>query len=702
MNHVLGMSGKPRQSYGDLTELNTDRTVLGLGGKDLLAQIAADCIELMGTSSAIYERNGDYALGIQASGWCRLLDERSRQLCGTNDNRKALKCGKWHCHESCWEISKAAIDAALPIDRECLGGIQIYAAPIRADGEIVGAISFGYGDPPSDPGMLEKISKQYDTSIEELAEQARAYESRPSWVIDLAKSRLETAALLVGTVIERKRAEEALRESRRKTRAIFDQTFQFIGLMKPDGTLIDVNKTALESFGLKRSEVIGRLFWETPWWTHSPELQEKMRAGIRKAAAGEFFRIEAYHPTPEGSVRCIDTSLKPVKDEAGNVVYIIPEGRDITDLKQAEEQHHALEEKYRRLVEDVSDIIYATDQDGTVTYLSPVAESVFGRSLEDLVGRHFSEVIHPEDVALVTESFAQAVAGESKPLEHRIIKKSGEVRWLRSHGRVIRKDGQVARLQGVMADVTERKQVEEANRFQAAFVANMSHELRTPLGVIMGYLDILLEGTLGELNPNQIEIGKRASASARDLFELLKTTFELSRMDSPHVTLDLEEVWPKQVLADLAQEAWVFESAARVPLRWNVASGLGPLHTDRRCLSMILKNLIANALKFTETGEVVVNAAPQGSGVEFTVCDTGVGIPAEEQATIFDPFRQGSNRQGEHRGAGLGLYLVRRLTEALGGTVSVESEVGRGSTFHVRVPLRSVVTERQKPDQCTA
>jgi signal transduction histidine kinase len=202
-----------RQSYGDLTELNSTRIILDSAGKDLLTEIAEGFVRLLGTSLAIYERNGDYAFGIFTSGWCRFLDERSRQQCGTNNNRKAMTSGRWHCHESCWATSRVAIDTGEPADRECLGGIRLYAVPIYAGGEVVGAINVGYGDPPSDPRELEDLANRYGLSVEELMERGRSYESRPPWIIDVAKCELKAAARAIGEIVQRKRADEALRRA---------------------------------------------------------------------------------------------------------------------------------------------------------------------------------------------------------------------------------------------------------------------------------------------------------------------------------------------------------------------------------------------------------------------------------------------------------------------------------------------------------
>ncbi|MEE8359183.1 MAG: ATP-binding protein, partial [Candidatus Hydrothermarchaeales archaeon] len=203
-----------RQSYGKLTKISTCRVLLNSVGEDILTEIVSDYLDLLETSAAVYEKNGDYALGIFTSGWCRFLDQVSRNLCGTDDNRKALASGKWHCHESCWtEASKKAIGMGQPVDIECRGGIRLFAVPIWAGGEIIGAINFGYGDPPKDFQKLQEIAKRYRVSVDELLEHAKAYASHPPFIIDVAKSRLQTSAKLIGEIVKRKQADEELQKA---------------------------------------------------------------------------------------------------------------------------------------------------------------------------------------------------------------------------------------------------------------------------------------------------------------------------------------------------------------------------------------------------------------------------------------------------------------------------------------------------------
>jgi PAS domain S-box-containing protein len=207
-----GQSGSADdQVYGDLTSLNRGGLIARSIDKRVLRGIASEYLDLLETSSAIYEKNGDYAFGIFSSRWCRLMDLASRKLCNTEDNASALASGKWLCHESCWTCcSKQAIDTGAPVDIECSGGIRLYTVPVFAGEEVIGAINFGYGDPPTDPEKIRAIAASYALDYEELIREAGSYNTRPAFIIEIAKQRLRVSARLIGILVERKRAEEAL------------------------------------------------------------------------------------------------------------------------------------------------------------------------------------------------------------------------------------------------------------------------------------------------------------------------------------------------------------------------------------------------------------------------------------------------------------------------------------------------------------
>ncbi len=230
-------------------------------------------------------------------------------------------------------------------------------------------------------------------------------------------------------------------------------------------------------------------------------------------------------------------------------------------------------------------------------------------------------------------------------------------------------------------------ELESANGLKSDFVASMSHELRTPLNLIIGYSDLLLDGTFGALHGEQTDTLYRIARSSRELLDLIEATLDLSRLEARQVPLDLRLVDLASLLDELAGEARALPVRPGVQLLWEVGADTPRIVTDPVKLKMVLKNLIGNAVKFTERGSIIVRSAADGAGVALSVEDTGVGIAAEAQAIVFEPFRQADRSvHARFGGAGLGLYIVRRLLALLGGSITLRSQPGLGSTFQMYLP----------------
>jgi PAS domain S-box-containing protein len=262
-------------------------------------------------------------------------------------------------------------------------------------------------------------------------------------------------------ITDQKKAEELLRQSEQKFRAIFDGTFQFIGLLDTEGIVLEANRTALEAIGATPQDVVGQLFWATPWWTHSPNLQIQLQQGIERAAIGELVRFEAKHFLADGSHITVDFSLSPIFDETGKVVMLIPEGRDISDRKRLEQER----EQFLALGSDLQLIL---GSNGYFQWVSPTFESTLGWTFAEMTSRQWTDFVHPDDI---NSSVAQETnvfdGNELIAFENRYRHQDGSYRWF-SWNAQPNPDRQV--IYAVAVDITERKAKEQKIQEQAALL----------------------------------------------------------------------------------------------------------------------------------------------------------------------------------------------------------------------------------------
>jgi PAS domain S-box-containing protein len=298
-------------------------------------------------------------------------------------------------------------------------------------------------------------------------------DGRPRWLrarAHLIYDELGAAERMVGVNIDidrQKRAEDALRESEQRLRAIFDGTHEHIGLLSPDGTVLEANRASLEFAGSAPEAVVGFPFWQRPLFQSTPGLPEAMRNGVAKAAAGEFVHFETEVRHAGGELRTFDLSLHPIKNAAGEVILIVPEGRDITERKEVELQLKHQWEVFDTALSNTPDITYTFDPQGRFTYANRQLVVASQRSLKDTIGKTVYELGYPPELAArITGQVKRVVEGKERISDETPFKlPSGEIReYEYIYVPVLSENGDVRAIAGASRDITDRKLMERRLR----------------------------------------------------------------------------------------------------------------------------------------------------------------------------------------------------------------------------------------------
>jgi PAS domain S-box-containing protein len=364
------------------------------------------------------------------------------------------------------------------------------------------------------------------------------------------------------------RTEEKLREEQRRFRAVFNQQFQFMAILAPDGTVLEANDTCFRATGVARERTLGHLFWETPWWDRLPAMQERWKRSVAEAVrSGNPVTDEVDYSMADGSVRHATVTVSGLKDEAGHVTTLIVEGQDDTDRKRAEES------------------------------------------------------------------------------------------------------------------------LRQADRRKNEFLATLAHELRNPLDPIRNAVE-LLQGADGNADLIRQASGMM-QRQVRQMVRLIDDLLDISRITSGKLQLRQERVLLATVIQSAVESACPLIEAQSHELTLAVPREPIYLDADPTRLAQVFANLLNNAAKYTEKrGRIWLSAERQGRQAVVSVCDTGIGIPAEHLPYVFEMFSQVAPAlERSQAGLGIGLALVKGVVDLHGGTVEAHSTSGKGSEFIVRLPI---------------
>lgn len=515
--------------------------------------------------------------------------------------------------------------------------------------------------------------------------------------------------LTLKDITDRKRNEQALRESEARFRGTFDNATMGIAHVGFAGEWLRVNQRLCTIVGYDRDELLQLTFQDI---THPDDIEADMHL-FRQLMRGSLpsYQMEKRYLHKDGHVVWINLTTALQRDEQDNPLYCISIVEDITKRKAAEAALHESQERLRAAI--------TASGTGTFRWDIQTGTMLWDESLNQLFGlpagataTHFDaflHLIHPDDRTVVAEAFQHSIAvAEDLHQEFRVICPDDSIRWMAARGKAFEDEsGRWMHMIGACMDITAHKQseaalreardaAEVANQMKSVFLANMSHEIRTPLTTMIGYASLLANKLEGKPRTQ----AQRIEQGGKRLLETLNAVLTLARLEADRIEVEQE---PLRIATEVQEVVKLYTpqaEAKNLTLNLYVQEQAEGAHArlDRGALNSILQNLISNAIKYTEQGYITITidvnaSAPDGATsslltgrawVHIHVEDTGIGIDPAFMPYLFDPFRQESVGMGRsYDGSGLGLSIARQLIEKMHGSITVQSTKGRGSRFTV-------------------
>jgi PAS domain S-box-containing protein len=486
-------------------------------------------------------------------------------------------------------------------------------------------------------------------------------------------------------ISERKIFEASLKESRQLLREIFDFSLEFIGVLSVEGIVLDINRTALDFIGARREDVINSYFWDTPFWIHSVNEQLYQKNAVLMAANGEVIRFNTTLKSKDGTIHLIDFSIKPVKDETGKIIFIIPEGRDITELSNAAKEMEEWKKRYELVSSASGQVIYDCNfVKNQITWGGSI-EKVLGYKLSEMDGtfEQWEQLINPDDRERVLDYYDLSVKNLTPfYTEYGFRHKDGHYVPVIDKGFIMTNaDGKPESIVGMMQDMTKHRQMENElmakNRELSEFTMKVSHDLKSPLNIIRGFLEAIKEEP--ELFEEYYE---RTIKRITDLIEFVDNMLKLSRAGR---IIDIQEELDLDTIIKTVFEKFSPESSN---VELNIIQPFSMINGDPAGIEQVFSNLIQNSIRYRDyekqTLKIEVGCVGYDSNIIINYKDNGSGIDPENLDKVFNlGFTTGSNIKG----TGIGLTIVKKVISAHGGKVRVSSAgKGKGVEFEIILP----------------
>jgi PAS domain S-box-containing protein len=559
-------------------------------------------------------------------------------------------------------------------------------------------LSSVYG--PDRAGLLAAITDATMRNLDQVNREVRFIDAngRTRWSELRARVLRDRSGKLTGSagtltdITQRKQEEGRRLAEEARYRAIFDHAVDAILIIDDLGRVRSLNPATERMFNSTWSSMEMADLRELIRWEGDDQSGLDFDRSLLAAKEGEGLCANG---------RSFPIELSVSEWRADNARYFTAILRDITARREAEQALTESESRYRLLAQNISDAILLLKVDGTCLYASPSAIELAGRPAEELIGRYVTDFVDEEDRERVREVHVQVVMapGSSGTVSYRYHHPDGRLLWLETNTRsVADESGKVVEVISAIRDISQRKALEDelvaardvaeaAAQAKSSFLANMSHEIRTPMNGVLGFAEVLAKA---DLSPEQHRYAEAIVTSGRSLMRLLNDILDMSKIEAGALEVAIEPFDLPHLLRQCGNMFAPTAEAKNLDLNLVLYGDL-PQHvrSDPHRLRQILLNLLGNAIKFTTSGHVELAAYMDGPGMlRVAVADSGIGIPLERQASIFNEFEQeDASTSRRYGGTGLGLSISRKLAGLLGGTLELASEPGVGTTVTLVIPV---------------
>ncbi|MDF2984600.1 MAG: domain S-box protein [Eubacterium sp.] len=687
-------------------------------------------MQFLHSSTALYEADGSCVYNIFEGEYCNFLIDGSNAEVAENEGRNSCNC---ICRKDSWRISKESMEKREPVERECSGGIRIYAVPIMYNEQVIGSINAGITNPPLGRRKLEQIAQNYGTNTNEILYHAYSCKRLTNEEIEIARLQLRMSALLISSLYEAKikqlEAENELRKKSKQLKAIIKNVSSGIYTINLDNS-VNLLNAAASRFLYKPSDYVtfGDTFNYTSYFDiEGREVLLEQMPGYRALKGEKVREMFLTAKRPDGIMHYSINST-PIFDEYGNISYALVCSNDITGLVNSERSITEQKEQLEIIIENISDALTISDSTGRLIRINNAAKNMFYNiDNYEYIGETFSTTkyldLDGNEIPLCNMPASKAIRGETVKNERIHAKRPDKEFYIDINAKpVFDNNGNVLLMVSCCRDITKQvlqeteiKQHQEAVlkaereksealanaiKMKDEFLSIVSHEFKTPLTVINSAIQAMELICRNELTDKSKSFLNKIRQNSFRQLRLVNNLLDITRINAGKIKINKKNIDIVFISKAITETVYLYASNKGIKLTFDSSLSKKIIGIDEEKFERILLNLLSNAIKFTPEGKsILVTLRTRKGKICIQVKDSGLGIPKGKMELIFERFGQvDSSLSRQAEGTGIGLSLVKLMTEALGGTIELKSRVGKGSTFTILLPAEKVSDSESATD----